>query len=127
MPAYDFKCPVCGHIEEIVCSMGEITEKTVLCPKCEEDEAPNAKVTMKRVFSTGNFVLKGDGWPSKKFRRQHEDMDIKRQRRKACVLKNEGDVPQDSVLGLKESDKIYDNKYTEGQLDDLYSKSIEEG
>lgn len=134
MPTYDFICDQCGHVEEITCPMDEITDAEVVCPRCPpapcdliDITKPKgmkqvAPVLMRRIYSPAGAIFKG-GAPGQDLKRQKEDSDIQRQRRKACVLKDQGDVPQAHVLGLKESDRRYDRKYTEGQLDKLYQES----
>lgn len=47
---YQYKCPECGEIE-INHKMGEKVEK---CPHCGKE--------IKRIYSSGNFILNGKNW-----------------------------------------------------------------
>lgn len=133
MPAYDFECSKCERVQEVTCSMEAISELKVPCPHCSDNvitvtepvsvdklhELPGF-VFMHRLFGNAGTVFKGSGWPDKDRKRGTEDSNIQRQRRKACVLKDKGLVPEDHVLGLKESDKRFDAKFKDSDLDKLY-------
>lgn len=52
MPTYEYLCQQCGHLFEAV---QKITEEPLKnCPNCEGP--------VKRLISSGNFILKGNGW-----------------------------------------------------------------
>lgn len=53
MPTYDYKCPECGEVKEVLHRMNE--EPEILCPKCD-------KVKMKKLMSAPTVVFKGVGW-----------------------------------------------------------------
>ena len=59
MPAYNYKCPICGKVEEYQLPM--IHEPPIHC---------NAK--MDRVFSEMNFILKGEGWSKQGYEKPNE-------------------------------------------------------
>jgi len=59
MPIYEFLCRDCKQIIEEEHSMKDAPSETI-CPDC--------KKTIKRYYGALNFVLKGDGWPSKNIR-----------------------------------------------------------
>ena len=130
MPVYDFKCDKCGQVEEIICPMDEIVGKIVPCPSCvtksnvvglgPEDFA------MRRLYTNAGVVFK-DGAPSQDIKREREDSDVQRQRRKAWLLKERGDVPDEHVINLKEADSRFDKKYRESDLDKQYNKAVKEG
>lgn len=131
MPSYDFVCDKCGLIHEVVRSMDVISGLRIWCPECNKNNLVNGPlgltagpdpVWMRRLYTPAGAIFRG-GAPGQDLKRAKEDGDIQRQRRKACVLKDQGDVPQAHVLGLKESDRRYDRKYTEGQLGKLYQES----
>lgn len=132
MPRYDFVCSICGHQVEITCSMKEITDKEVPCEHCLAVEVATKKhpqlavQLMHRVYTNPAVIFK-DGAPSQDIRRGKEDLDIKRQRRKAWLLKHRGDVPNEHVLGLKESDSRFDKKYSESDLDKQYNDAVKDG
>ena len=68
MPTYYFECEKCGASEEFVRSIKEGPPKGVHCVLCEQVD--NELVEM--IHQLGcNFVLKGDGWPSKEFKGDH--------------------------------------------------------
>jgi predicted nucleic acid-binding Zn ribbon protein len=133
---YDFKCDTCGFVKEVSCSMNEITDLDVMCPECTsmEQVSHNPKgITeamdgrwlhmgprMRRLFGVATVQFKGDDWNDKVRQRADEDLTIKRQRRKARVLKDRGVVPQQHCLGLKESERRYDEKFAEKDLGVLY-------
>jgi putative FmdB family regulatory protein len=53
MPTYDYECPKCGEIKEVLHKMND--EPEILCPKCD-------KVKMKKLMSAPAIVFKGTGW-----------------------------------------------------------------
>lgn len=118
MPLYDFICDECGHVEEVSCSMSKIGELKVTCPNCEVTDG------MRRVYGNAGVVFKGEGWPSKDIKNETADHDIKRQRRKAWLLKDRGDVPDEHVIGLKEADDRFDKKYRQSDLDAQYDRAV---
>ena len=132
MPSYDFVCDECGHTKEITCSMSEISDLRTPCPKCIKlthlSAGPDGITpgiegpAMRRIFGRAGVVFKGS-FPGQDIKREKLDSDTQRQRRKACVLKDRGDVPQDHVLRLKESDARFDKKYSDNKLDKLYKES----
>lgn len=126
MPTYEFVCDGCQFRTEWTGKYEEVQHLRVNCPKCLD--TGGSPMAMRRLITGGTgFILNGKGWPSKAGRLVNADKEIQRQRRKACVLKSRGEAPQDAVLGLKESDRLYDSKHTEGELDKLYKNSVEEG
>jgi len=52
MPVYDFECE-CGRKRTEFFKLKKVP-KTLPCSKCKKD--------MKRVISSTNFILKGEGW-----------------------------------------------------------------
>lgn len=60
MAIYEFKCPDCEFIQEEEHPMAEAPSETK-CMDCGK--------TIKRYYGSMNFVLKGDGWPSKSIRK----------------------------------------------------------
>lgn len=54
MPTYDYQCPECQNIQEELHSIEAKVE--IKCNKCQ--------AVCKKIFSGGNFVLKGDGFMS---------------------------------------------------------------
>ena len=53
MPNYDYRCGVCGHVQEVFTTMGD--DKLKKCPAC-------GKRKSKRLIGKGNFILKGPGF-----------------------------------------------------------------
>lgn len=133
MPLYDFICDKCGHKEEVVASMTEISDLQVPCPKCVQmdhvaltPDGLDPQISgplMRRVYTVTGVVFKGKDWPGQDLKRESDDNTIQRQRRKATVLKDRGDVPQEHVLGLKESDERFDKKYSENKLNKMYKEA----
>jgi len=119
MPVYEFMCDQCKKSQDQLLTYREVQKVRVLCPHCHG--------LMRRVFKVGGIILKGSGWPGKALKRRSEDGDIQRQRRKAAVLKDKGEVPRKAVIGLEEADKLYDKRHTEGELDKLYEGTVTEG
>jgi putative FmdB family regulatory protein len=55
MPTYEFKCPKCNEIEELITSV--YSNHSVWCVDCE--------VAMEKQFSSPGIIFKGDGWAGK--------------------------------------------------------------
>lgn len=53
MPSYEFKCPECDLIAEIVYSFAD----TVSSPEC-----PECELTMARLYAVPALQFKGTGW-----------------------------------------------------------------
>lgn len=61
MPRYDYKCPVCGNVEEHEHSIKE--DPTIICEnKIPERDNIICGTEMKRVPCSTAFKLKGLGW-----------------------------------------------------------------
>ena len=59
MPTYDYKCKECSSVQEEFHSISSNLE--IKCKVCN--------IECEKIFSSeGNFVLKGDGWPSQSSR-----------------------------------------------------------
>lgn len=123
MPAYDFICDHCKHTKEVVCSMNDILGKQVVCERCAKSGAPNVVHIMRRVYGNSGVIFKGS-FPGQDIKRAKTDSDIQRQRRKAWLLKDRGDVPQEHPIGLREADQRFDQKYGETDLDAQYDKAV---
>ena len=52
MPVYEYECPKCKEVKEILQTSFEIEEN--ICDKC--------KVKMQKIMSQNSFYLKGRGW-----------------------------------------------------------------
>jgi putative FmdB family regulatory protein len=59
VPIYEYRCPACGAVVEILQRMDA---PAPLCVECSQD-APQAPAMVKQV-SRSSFVLKGGGWAS---------------------------------------------------------------
>ena len=55
MPSYDFKCPKCGQILEVVRSIFD--DSAVVCEAC--------KAPMAQLVSVPNLTFRGNGWAGK--------------------------------------------------------------
>lgn len=53
MPTYTYECQSCKHRFDQYQSISE--KPLTTCPKCKEE-------TVNRLITSGNFVLKGEGW-----------------------------------------------------------------
>ena len=53
MPIYEYKCKDCGSKFEVLKRMSENGNE--ICPKCSSKK-------VKRLISSGGFILKGSGW-----------------------------------------------------------------
>ena len=60
MPTYEWRCPRCGKEFEMQMSMKEADEYGKECDCGENCE---------RLIVNGNFILRGEGWPSKDLRK----------------------------------------------------------
>lgn len=70
MAFYDYECEICGNVQEERHLMSE--EPEIHCNKCGGKS--------KKLFkSSGNFILKGDDWPSRNFK-MDRDMTEKNKR-----------------------------------------------
>jgi putative FmdB family regulatory protein len=133
MPVYEFKCDECGRIKEYIFKMDEITkvqEEGIMCPWCAESNDSTGMSfkgpMMRRLYTNAGIVFK-DGAPGQDIKRGNEDSTMKRQRRKAWLLKDRGDVPPEHVIGLKEADSRFDKKYRDSDLDKQYEGAVKEG
>ncbi len=52
MPTYEYRCPQCGEVIEIMHSMNDESERT--CEACNS--------ALERLISRSSFALKGGGW-----------------------------------------------------------------
>ena len=59
MPIYEYRCPACSAVVEILQRMDA---SAPICAECSQD-APQAPAMVKQV-SRSSFVLKGGGWAS---------------------------------------------------------------
>ncbi len=59
MPIYDFQCASCGHKDELMRKISEVS--TTLCPKC-------SKETFSKMLSAPSFQLSGSGWYASDFK-----------------------------------------------------------
>jgi putative FmdB family regulatory protein len=57
MATYEYRCEVCSKQLEVQRSIDDKLERSPYCPNCT--------VPMKRVYSLGGVVFKGNGWGSK--------------------------------------------------------------
>ncbi len=57
MATYEYRCEVCSKQLEVQRSIEDKLERSPYCPNCT--------VPMKRVYSLGGVVFKGNGWGSK--------------------------------------------------------------
>ncbi|MBM4391532.1 MAG: zinc ribbon domain-containing protein [Deltaproteobacteria bacterium] len=53
MPIYEYQCPDCGHLFEVLQKFSD--EPVSTCPKCSLGN-------VKKLISQTSFVLKGGGW-----------------------------------------------------------------
>ncbi len=53
MPIYEYECESCGERKDFIQKMDEAPKKK--CPAC-------GKLKLKRLVSSGGFILKGHGW-----------------------------------------------------------------
>ncbi|MBN2840452.1 MAG: zinc ribbon domain-containing protein [Coriobacteriia bacterium] len=58
MPAYDYRCPSCDHVFEVVRSFAD--REDVMCPSCA--------TTAKRLFTPVGVVFKGSGFHNTDYR-----------------------------------------------------------
>jgi putative FmdB family regulatory protein len=61
MPTYEYECQECGEVVEVEQSIAKELPSSQICPDCNG--------CCKRILTACNFQLKGDGWPSKTFRK----------------------------------------------------------
>jgi putative FmdB family regulatory protein len=57
MATYDYRCEVCSKELEVQRSIEDVLARDPYCPNCT--------VPMKRVYSLGGVVFKGNGWGGK--------------------------------------------------------------
>lgn len=53
MPIYEYKCPDCGHVFDVMQKFSD--DPVTVCPKCAGQQ-------VKKLISATAFVLKGSGW-----------------------------------------------------------------
>lgn len=63
MPAYDYRCPSCDRIFEVVRAIND--RSGVVCPDCA--------VTAKRIFTPVGVVFKGSGFHNTDYRPRPKD------------------------------------------------------
>lgn len=59
MPIYEYQCPDCRHVFEILQKISE--EPLKKCPKCNKE-------SLQKLISASGFQLKGTGWYATDFR-----------------------------------------------------------
>lgn len=124
MPFYEFVCDSCGHRADWRGSYEAVQTVELSCPFCL-DTAGHA-VQMRRAITGGSgFIFKGSSPPGQEIRRKQEDANLRRQRRKAWLLKERGDVPAEHVIHPKEADERFDKKYPASSVDAEYDKATE--
>lgn len=57
MPTYDFRCPDCRAISEVVSKVSLIDLKVMFCTTCD--------IEMVRLINAPGIVFKGSGWAGK--------------------------------------------------------------
>jgi putative FmdB family regulatory protein len=64
MPRYDYRCPECGVIVEIIMKISEIKYRKVICRECTEKYSLSErdKVGMERIISK-SCAIHGDSAP----------------------------------------------------------------
>lgn len=62
MPLYEFLCPKCNKIVEIIKNIDDNRQE--ICPECRE--------IMAKLVSKSSFVLKGSGWARDGYQRKEE-------------------------------------------------------
>lgn len=76
MPTYEYKCRGCDHEFERILSIKEYDDKREqTCSECGSEDTF-------RIFTSCNFVLKGDSWPGKAMKVNNQMM---KRREKATV------------------------------------------
>ncbi len=79
MPTYEYKCKVCGNIQEEIHNISELPQ--VKCLVCNGE--------CEKIFATrGNFVLKGCDWPSQSARIKQQMLE-KNKRMKLKMIERE--------------------------------------
>jgi putative FmdB family regulatory protein len=56
MPVYEYECPDCGAIIEVVQSIKQAILPFIPCNECDS--------AAKKIMSPTSFKLVGDGWPT---------------------------------------------------------------
>ena len=69
MPIYDFQCTNCGHKDELMRKISELT--TLICPQC-------SKETFSKKLSAPSFQLSGSGWYASDFKDKKTDSSTKK-------------------------------------------------
>ena len=75
MPTFDYQCRKCNHIQEEFHSIS--SEPEILCSEC-------GSKCEKNFTMNGNFILKGDNWPSRDYRMK-QDMKRKNSKMKGTM------------------------------------------
>lgn len=103
MPTYEYACRDCGHRFERILRLKDRKEVQV-CDACQSLET-------EQIFTTCNFILKGDGWPGKTLRINGQ-MDKKNER----LDRKQGEMKRDAP-GLKLAPNV------EGERVDSWSEA----
>jgi predicted nucleic acid-binding Zn ribbon protein len=65
MPQYEYKCPECGHVQELLGIAVADRDNVVMCDDATAHPIKGASVPCERlVASAGGFALRGGGWYS---------------------------------------------------------------
>lgn len=103
---YEYFCPWCNKETELQRPMKD-RNKTVICPRC--DNKMEIKIT-----GGAAVIFKGTGWPGQDLKKRREDLDVKKQVRRAKHLKDSGQVAEHEVLPLGDpmlqTDKPFEGK-----------------
>lgn len=86
MPTYEYKCDDCEYAFEKILPMARSKEPQD-CPECEG--------STHRIFTSVNFVLKGDNWPGKAIRinRQMAKKNERLDRKQAERMRDDTSMP----------------------------------
>lgn len=122
MPSYDYKCPICGNIEEIVHSIKE--SPVIICDKCSGGK----EKPMERLISgSPNFIIKGgtpaSHWKEKRLRnKNNKDLELRQIDRYGTGPKLQPNVEGQMVESWSDAAKLAKDK---GKNAESYNTLIE--
>jgi len=93
MPTYNYQCTSCNYVQEEF--HGILENPKVKCKKCNS-------FSEKIFTANGNFILKGNHWPSKDFKFKK---DMTNKNRKAEKKQKERELAGEAVTSVKDLEK----------------------
>jgi len=124
MPTYDYKCPACGHVKEVIHSIKE--SPRIVCDLCMLGGGENNAMERQISLSAGGFILGSSesmAWKEKRIRhKRNADLEVKQIDRWGSGPKLQPNVAGMEVDSWSDAAKLAKEA---GMSDDSYKGHIE--